>query len=214
MISDTKYLLEVNELKEIKKLIIMDMIKDLDGYYYNEPALHTTVWNFLDNYRNNISISKDRNKSKSDLAWRKINEEYKLTKLQVSKILKKIIADDYKRKSILRDIGDSYALETLGFYKMSLILVGSILEEIIRLLLDALNLRGNKNTFNEYIKICNDKHIFKTGINNLNNFVRQYRNFVHLAKEKEKSDVINKPNAKNALASLFTVISELKSIEV
>lgn len=209
MNSKIKYILEKKEIESVKHALIQDLKNELDVYYSDEPVLHSNVWNFIVDFERNSLKSTKRLKNKSDLAWVRIKEEYGLTKVHVSRILNKFITDNYKRHSILRDIGNSYALESLGFYKSSVILAGGVLEEILRFLLESKQLNVSKPTFYNYVKLCEDNGLFKAGINKLNDFVREYRNSVHLVCETNKTDSINQANAKNALASLFSVINEL-----
>lgn len=212
MNSTIKYILEKKEIESIKHALFQDLINELEVYYSDEPALYSTVWSFFDDFEKNHLKSIKRTKTKSDLAWIKIKEEYGLTKVHVSRILNNFITDNYKRHSILRDIGNSYALESLGFYKASVIFAGGVLEEIIRLLLESKKLNVSNPSFSNYLKVCEEKGLFKRGINRLNDFVREYRNSVHLARERNKTDSINQANAKNALASLFSVINEINHL--
>ena len=129
----------------------------------------------------------------------------------MSRILKNFINGDFKRHIILRDIGNAYALLTLGFNKEALIIAGGVIEEILRLFLENKNYITKSKTFYDYLKICENEGVLRNGISKLTDFVREFRNLVHISREKNKSDTINKAHAKNAIASIFSIINDIKT---
>lgn len=195
------------------KSIIIDFLKYLDSenerFNYGEDILQATVASFLSHAVEEFMKKLNNKKVKSDLAWDALTNEYDVSKTMFSKKLKPFINKDFKRYSILRDIGNAYSLMSLGFYKETVILSGSIIEEILRLFLEFNNMLLNAKTFNDYIKICEQNGLFRKGINKLADSVREFRNLVHLSKENSKKDVINKANAKNAISAIFSFYNEL-----
>lgn len=212
MRSLSKYILEIKEIDFIKNSLFDKLTTEVDAFYYDEPALQSTVWNFLVHYKDILSISSNNNKNKSDLAWEIIQEEFEFSKSGVSKILKRFIPDDFKRHIILRDIGNSFALLSLGFNKEAIILAGGVVEEILRLFI-LLHYSKRFNNYFELLKFCSDNNLFKNSIQKLTDSIREFRNLVHLKKEVDKSCTINKSNAKGAVASIFSIISAIKEFK-
>jgi hypothetical protein len=203
-----KILIDGKDFNSTIKDFLDFMRSENSDFHYGEPVLESTVGNFLTHVDAEIAKSIQNKKVKHDLAWIAITEEYEITKLMFSKKLKPFIDGDFKRHTILRDIGNSYSLMSLGFYKEAVVISGSVIEEILRLYLLNANMITKPKTFNDYIKICNDNDFFRKGINKLTDSVREFRNLVHLSKENNKKDVINKANAKNAINAVFSFYYE------
>lgn len=201
-------ILEKKEIQTVQSYLIKLLKRKIESDYYYEPIIQTTIFNFIDDFEKKV-VSPKSTKSKSDLAWEKIRNDFGISKFNASKKLNIIIKDNFKRHTILRDIGNSFALESLGFYKEAVILSGSVLEEILHLYIHSKNLPIKSHTFNEYVRICEDNNLFKKGINKLTDFVREFRNLVHLSMENSKKDTINKPIAKSAVNSIFSFINEI-----
>ena len=176
---------------------------------WNEPSLQGAVGNFIEHIEEWTRNNSKNRKAKYDLAWEVLTKEHEVSKTMFSKKLKPFIEEDFKRHLILRDIGNTYSLMSLGFYKEAVILSGSVIEEILRLFLISNNMISCSKTFNDYIKICEQRSVFKKGINRLIDFVREFRNLVHSSKEKCKKDIINKANARNAIDTIFSFYHEL-----
>lgn len=136
--------------------------------------------------------------------WDDIHNDFGISKRTLAKKMK-FVTDKYKRKIIFRDIEHAYILAKNGFSKPATILAGSVIEELLRLYLKSKNVKPARNTFEEYIKISEQKGLLKSGIPPLSNSVRHFRNIVHLSGEKTKKDMILKATAKGAVASIFTI---------
>ena len=171
---------------------------------WNEPSLQGAVGNFIEQIEEGSRNNSKNRKAKSDLAWEILTKEQEVSKTMFSKKLKPFVDEDFKRHSILRDIGNAHSLMSLGFHKEAVVLSGSVIEEILRLFLISKNMLSYSKTFSDYIKICEQHSLFKKGINRLTDFVREFRNLVHLSGEKNKKDTINKANAKSAIYAVFS----------
>jgi hypothetical protein len=136
--------------------------------------------------------------------WVEIENEYGLTKRGFGKKIN-FIKDEFRRKIIFRDVEQAYILAKIGFFKPSIILSGSVIEELLRHYLCHKRINPSDNTFNDYIKACKDNVLLKSAIQSLTDSIRHFRNHVHLAKEKNARDTISKSNAKGAVASIFTI---------
>ena len=49
--SINKFNLESKEIDFIKSRLFDKLFTELDAFYYDEPVLHSTVWNFLSHYK-------------------------------------------------------------------------------------------------------------------------------------------------------------------
>lgn len=150
----------------------------------------------------------DRNDSmENNLSWLTLTDEYGITKRQFGKKIS-FIKDKYTRSVIFRDIEHAYILAKNGFSKPAVILSGAIIEEMLRQYLIYKNIKPQKNTFNEYIKSCEDNNLLKKAINKLSDSVREFRNIVHISKETTKKHTISKATAIGAITSIFTVAND------
>jgi len=140
-------------------------------------------------------------------AWNKIKNEFDVSKHSFGRKID-FIKDEFKRKIIFRDVSNTYMLVENGFNKSAVILAGSIIEELLRLYLEYKNIHPPKDTFDEYIKLCESKGILKKGISKFSDSVRCFRNIVHLKNEKSPKYTISKAAAKNALSSIFIIIND------
>lgn len=138
--------------------------------------------------------------------WNAIYEDYEVNKFTFAKNINFVTAG-YKRKAIFRDVEQAYILAKNGFYKPAVILAGSVIEELLRIYLEAANVKANNNTFDEYIKICVQKGFLKGAISRLSDSVRQFRNLVHLKEETSTKHKISKATANSAVASIFIISS-------
>ena len=199
--------LKQDETLSIKLQLIKELKENLD--YISEPVISGTIWTYLDDSENKIiKDSPKTKKSRSDISWSFIKNEFKIDKTTLSKRLNKFIKDDFKRGIILRDIGTAYSLLNLGFYKESVIISGGVIEEILRLFLQEKRIKS-RNTFDEYVKSCENNNLLKSGISRLSDFLREFRNLVHLERETVKQDTVNISIAKSAVSSIFTIIDEI-----
>ena len=142
----------------------------------------------------------------SSSIWNEIENEYGISKKGFGKKIN-FVKDAFCRKNIFRDVEQAYVLAQNRLSKPAVILAGSIIEELLRQYLNHKKVKPAKNTFDEYIKACQKNNIMKSAIHNLSNAVRQFRNIVHIAAEKNKKDTISPAIAKGAVASIFTIAS-------
>jgi len=141
--------------------------------------------------------------------WSDIFEDFEVTKHTFGKNIN-FVTDDYKRKAIFRDIEQAYILAKNGFSKPAVILAGSVIEELLRLYLEAKNVKAPNNTFDEYIKTCEQKGFLKGAISRLSDSVRHFRNLVHLEKETSTRHKISKATAMSAVASIFIISNDFR----
>ena len=139
--------------------------------------------------------------------WNDIYEDFEVKKLTFAKKIN-FVTDAYKRKTVFRDIEHAYILAKNGFSKPAVILAGSVIEELLRLYLETKKVKPAKNTFEEYIKACEQKRLLKSGISRLSDSVRHFRNLVHLSGEKNKRYTISKAKAQSAVTSVFTIVND------
>jgi len=92
--------------------------------------------------------------------------------------------------------------------KPALILAGGVIEELLRLYLKHNKISPASNSFDAYIKACEQHKLLKSGISRLSDSVRHFRNLVHLSKEETKKHTISKATAKGAVASIFTIAND------
>ncbi|MCP8323130.1 MAG: hypothetical protein L6N96_02995 [Candidatus Methylarchaceae archaeon HK02M2] len=140
--------------------------------------------------------------------WKAIQQDYDITKTGFGKRIN-FIKDNFKRKIIFRDVEQAYNLASWGFSKPAVILAGGVIEELLRLYLKHKQVKPIKNDFDGYIQTCEQQGLLKVGISRLSDSARHFRNLVHLEKEKDKKDTISKVAAKGAVASIFTIASDL-----
>lgn len=139
--------------------------------------------------------------------WVDITEEFGITKNSFGKRIS-FIKDTFCRKVIFRDIEQAYILARKGFSKPSVILSGAVIEELLRQYLKHKKVKPDKDTFDEYIKACQNNDILKSAIHNLSNSVRHFRNIVHIEKEGSSKYTISKATAKGAVSSIFTIAND------
>jgi len=156
---------------------------------------------------NEISkIKQERQLQPSD-AWNRIKNEFGISKHSFGRKID-FIKDVFKRKIIFRDIRHAYLLADKGFSKPALILAGGVIEELLRLYLKHKNINPPNNTFDGYIKACEEHGFLKSGISNLSHSFRHFRNIVHLEKEISPKYTISKATAKGAVSSIFTISND------
>ena len=139
--------------------------------------------------------------------WEAIKSEYGISKRDFGKKIN-FVSDSFKRKIIFRDVEHAFVLASEGFAKPAVILAGGVIEELLRLYLKHKNISASGNTFNEYIKACEQNNLLQTGIGKLSDSAREFRNFVHLSKESTKKHSITKAAAKGAVSSIFTIAND------
>ncbi|MDD5009462.1 MAG: hypothetical protein PHC68_13820 [Syntrophorhabdaceae bacterium] len=139
--------------------------------------------------------------------WKIIQAEYGVSKKMFGKKIN-FVKDKFKREIIFRDIGQAFVLSREGFSKPSVVLAGSVIEEMLRLYLYHKNIRPTRNNLDSYIKTCDENDLLKEAIHKLADSVRQFRNIVHLEKEASARHTISKTTAIGAIASIFTIAND------
>lgn len=153
----------------------------------------------------NILVGLLKNSSKE--IWNSITVDFDINKRAFGRKIS-FVEDEYKRKIIFRDVEQAYILSKNGFSKSAVILSGSVIEELLRLYLKYKKVTPAKNTFEEYIKACENSGLLKSAISLLSDSVRHFRNFVHLEKEKSSKHAISKSAATGAVSSIFTIAND------
>jgi len=154
--------------------------------------------------RENVFIMPVRSSKEN---WEAIKSEYGISKRDFGKKIN-FVSDSFKREVIFRDVEHAFVLASEGFAKPAVILAGGVIEELLRLYLKHKNIAAAGDTFNEYIKACEQNKLLQTGIGKLSDSVREFRNFVHLSKESTKKHSITKATAKGAVSSIFTITND------
>lgn len=151
--------------------------------------------------------SSGRITASSSVYWQAISKEYSISKKTFGKSIN-FVTDKYKRTILFRDVEQALALASTGYYKPSVILAGSVIEELLRLYLKHKGIIPISDNFDGYIKTCESNGLLKSGISRLSDSVREFRNFIHLAKEDSKKHTITHAKAKNAIASIFVIVND------
>jgi len=170
--------------------------------------------NVNQNMNKNSLFIKNNNNLKNFLldknaGWKTIKHEFGITKREFGKRLY-FINDKFKRNLIFRDVEHAYILASFGFFKPAVILAGGVIEELLRQYLIHKNKSPKKDTFDEYIKCCENNGLLKSAISRLSDSVRQFRNLVHIVKEESRKHTISKATAKGAVSSIFTISNEFQ----
>lgn len=155
----------------------------------------------------NLLVNKDIIQMDEKTAWAQINQDFDLTKRSFGRKLN-FIHDPFKKKIIYRDVAQAYILSKKGFNKPAVIMAGSVVEELLRLFLMNKKIAVKRNTFSEYIRICENMGLLKSAIFRLSDSVRHFRNLVHLTKEVDAKHTISKATAKNAVSSIFIIAND------
>lgn len=139
--------------------------------------------------------------------WKAIESEFDITKTGFGRRIN-FITDSFKRTIIFRDVEQAFVLASLGFSKPAVILAGSVIEELLRLYLEYKNIPPLSNTFDGYIRTCEQHGLLKDSVSRLSHSVRQFRNLVHLSAEENKKHTLSKATAIGAVSSIFTIASD------
>lgn len=139
--------------------------------------------------------------------WLKIEKDFGINKRVFAKKIN-FVKDIHQKRILLRDVEHAYILSQNGFSKPAIILAGSVIEELLRSYLNHKNITPSKDTFDGYIKACEDNKLLKSGISKLSDYVRHFRNYVHIKEELNSKHSMSKVNAKNAVSSLLVIVSE------
>jgi len=156
------------------------------------------------NKAKNTSLGKIKIASLSKDIWQEIEKEYDVTKRSFGKKIN-FIQDQFKRKIIFRDVEQAFLLCNFGFNKPSVVLAGSIVEEMLRLYLENKGVEPERNSLHSYIRACEEQGLLGDAISKLADSIRQFRNIVYLERESSGRDTISKSLAKGAVSSVFTI---------
>lgn len=210
--------MKLSDTTEFEIAVIQQLKRRLDSNMWDEEfILNSHIWTFLD------EAEKEKSKKPSgkerqynpDLelnkkVWLKIKEEFGISKRMFSKKVKALTGDDYKRSAILRDVTHAYLLSHSRFYKEAVIVSGGVIEELLRLYLNQEGIKPPTKNFSGFIKACEDNGLLMKGIQGLTHFVREFRNLVHIEREKSSREAVSKSTAKSALSSIFSVVSHIE----
>lgn len=141
-------------------------------------------------------------------AWNVIQTQFGISKRSFGRKLP-FVKDSFKRSIIFRDIEQACFLSYNEYSKPALVLSGSIIEEILRLYLESKGFSCSGKTFSEYLKICDQNGLLKSSINKLSDSIREFRNIIHIEKERSKKFSISKATAIGAFSSIFTIINDM-----
>jgi hypothetical protein len=142
--------------------------------------------------------------------WRGIERQFGTSKRGFGKQIN-FITPNYKRKIIFRDIDHAFGCYRNGFYKPAVILAGGVIEELLRYYLISKQVNLNtlpKKDFSNYIKKCAQEEFLKDACSRLSDSVRDFRNLVHIKKEKSKRHTISRSTAIGAISAIFTVAND------
>jgi hypothetical protein len=193
------------DLSDLKTQLETKLIFNIESYFaMNKPLAKTTE---TEQRKEATAMSPVFATSKN--VWNEIEKDYDISKRAFGKKIN-FVSDAFKRKVIFRDVEQAYLLANHGFSKPAVIIAGGVIEELLRLYLDAKGHKPQKDNFDSYIKICEDKGLLKSAINRLTDSVRHFRNFVHIQKENSPKATISKATAKGAVSSIFTIVNDLQ----
>ena len=139
--------------------------------------------------------------------WENIRKDFDVSKRTFGKKIS-FIGDQFIRQVIFRDVEHAYTLCKSGYYKPSVLLSGGVIEELLRQYLQFKNFKPQKDTFDEYIKACEQYGLLKSAIRQLSDSVRQFRNLVHIVKEKSPKYTISRATAWGAVSIIFTISND------
>ena len=192
----------LDEVAPIKIQSLLKIIAEIERIIGRLISINSNqdVYNLSDNFKKVEQFSTSN-------TWTEIEKDYDVTKRAFGLKIH-FVKDKFKRKIIFRDIEHAYFFAQNGFYKPAVILAGGVIEELLRLYLKYQKIIPSDDTFNEYIKSCDKKGLFKKGISQLSHSLRNFRNIVHLENEVSGKYTISKPTAKGAISSIFTISND------
>jgi len=139
--------------------------------------------------------------------WDEIKKDYDVTKRTFGMRIN-FVTNEFNREIIFRDVEHAHFFANHGYHKPAVILAGGIIEELLRLYLIHKKVKAREDSFDSYIKACEEKGLLKSAIHSLSDFVRHFRNMVHLSKEKSPRITISKATAKGAVSAIFTISND------
>ena len=206
--------LERNDLCESLEEFIPINGNALEALTYISDYIRPEVFDQLDrdlkkNEKNPIKPSLISDKIMEN-SWEMISKDYGVSKRQFGKCIN-FISDKYKRSIIFRDVEQAYHLTQIKYWKPAVILSGSTIEELLRLYLQDQKIKPKRQTFDSYIRACEDSNSLGAAVRTLTDSVRHFRNLVHTHKEVDRSASVTPAIAKGAVASIFTVANAVQA---
>jgi hypothetical protein len=176
---------------------------------YCKDVLHEKIESInesLNTQKPTVTQMNNLNEVKTDY-WDNIKKDFDVSKRILCKKIN-FIKDSFNRQVIFRDIEQAYILCKRGFYKPSVLLAGGVIEELLRQYLNFKNIAPQNDTFDGYIKACEQHGLLKSAIRQLSDSVRQFRNLVHIAKEQSPKYSISRATAWGAVSIIFTISND------
>ncbi len=141
--------------------------------------------------------------------WEAIRSEYDISKKEFGKKIN-FVSGQFTRNVIFRDVEQAFVLASHGFSKPAVVLAGGVIEELLKQYLRHKNIPVKSKNFVDYIEICQKGRLLKSGISKLSDSVREFRNLVHISREKTKRHTLSKATAKGAVSSIFTIANDFQ----
>jgi hypothetical protein len=197
--------------------IIITELKDIKAKIEYQERRANKITQKSGEAEGGIQQTSEINKSKGGLLmvtaeaskenWKKIKSEYECSKLELAKKIN-FVEDEFKRKIILRDVEHAFVLASYGFAKPAVILAGGVIEELLKQYLKDKNIKPEKDGFAYYVKACENNRLLELGVSRLSDAIRDFRNLVHISKEKSKRNTITMATAKGAVSSIFSIAND------
>ncbi len=139
--------------------------------------------------------------------WDAIDREFGVSKRLFAKRI--AFAKNKRGRAILfRDVEDAYLLCKNGLPKPAIILAGGVIEELLRLHLETKDIKPATDTFDGYIKACEEEGLLRSSTRRLSDSARHFRNLVHIGKEATEHQPVSKAMARTAVASIFIIVND------
>jgi len=192
----------LDEIAPYKSQLLKKLIAEIERIIGGLESMNSNV-----EFYDGSSTSEKEIKPTISNIWDKIKNDYGISKYAFSRKIN-FVKDPFKKEIIIRDVENAYLLAEKNIPKPALILAGGVIEELLRLYLKYKTIKPKKNKFEEYIKSCKDEHLLKSGISELTNSARYFRNIVHLENEKSSRYTVSKATAKGVISSIFTISND------
>lgn len=139
--------------------------------------------------------------------WVAIQKDHGLTKRVIGKKLN-FVKEKTLKDILFRDIEQAYLLLHHKFYKPAIIISGGALEEILKEFLKHNQKIPSGNRFVDCIEVAKKHSLFSNGIISLLDSMRDFRNLVHIDKERAGQKV-GIQLARTAVSALFLILKEI-----
>ena len=182
-----------------KILSFENLDKSIEEFFLKHEPKKNISYEPINTYENNTYFNNN--------IWNGITQDFGIAKSDLDARIY-FIQSELAKEIIYRDIEHSYLLVKNNFPKPAIILVGWIIEELLRLYLESNNIKSSENNFYGYIKTCEEQNILRKVISKLSDVFRQFRNSVHLKEEFDSGKIISKSTAWGCVSLMFTVIMD------